>query len=801
MVNQFFSLFIDIWMGLMEKTRLTRWIMHKWFGLSLYVQLMFGSGLLLILVGTSAALWNISQQQQSMIEMTKQQAYAISKIIADSSAESIQLKDVDLLKIQTQKAVYDPSIIGLAFFDPLGQPLGKFSKQNGGETFKVEEGQKQITPPSADAVDFNEQQMQLLVAIENDAGKQGWLKVTVDKLLIQKSLDRLFLDNSIQAWFSILTQFLMIFFLLFLPAINFKRAQKFATRIHNGQGETIQSNGGAKETTELIEALNATSELFAKQQQEILEINEGLEQKVLARTKELEISKQQTEALIEYSPDAMIVCDDEGKIKRINYQTEQLFGYRRLELIDKSIIDLLASEIDHDFLEQVHKISEMTAAERAINNDIHEYIAFTKFEEQIPIAVNFNAIVSETDHLTVVCSIRDITNDKHQQEQLHNALQQARAADKVKTQFLTTMSHEMRTPMNGVLGMAEMLSHTGLTDKQSSYLNTILDTGGSLLTIINDILDFTQLESGNVKLKKNTINIEEMLTATLTLVKSSADEKNLKLVSAIADDISANIQSDASRIRQVLFHFVGNAVKFTEQGSVTVNVSKTMNSGQAFIRFAVVDTGIGISQNQLDNVFKSFTQGDATTTRQHEGTGMGLAICQQITKLMMGQIGVESEEGKGSVFWFEVPYLEAEEGSVKPKPVKSQVTLDETLTGKVLLVEDNPVNQKVAMALLKKMGLSVEVANDGVEGVDKWQSNDYDIVLMDCLMPNMDGFEATRKIREIEQEKGKHTPISALTANALEDDRKRCKDAGMDDFVSKPINPAMLKEVIEKYVN
>jgi CheY-like chemotaxis protein len=363
------------------------------------------------------------------------------------------------------------------------------------------------------------------------------------------------------------------------------------------------------------------------------------------------------------------------------------------------------------------------------------------------------------------------------------------------------MSHEMRTPMNGVLGMASLLSQTGLSDQQSQYLNSILATGGSLLTIINDVLDFSQMEAGQAKQRTHTVNVEDLLKTVDSLLDASVKQKLLTLTCHFEENTPRFIESDAGRIRQVLLHYVGNAIKFTEAGSISMGVARIVTETGDMLRFTVTDTGIGIAHEKLESVFESFTQADATTTRKHEGTGIGLAICKQIAKLMSGAVGVESTVGEGSRFWFDIPCVVSTEAQMTQSAtvlVKPSETI--ALSGRVLLVEDNAINQKVAMAMLKKAGLTVDVAWDGVEGVKKYQEGNYDMIFMDCLMPNMDGFEATRAIRALEQGSGQHIPISALTANALEDDRLRCKAAGMDAFVSKPINPGMLNEVLKKYL-
>lgn len=794
MINRLFAYIIQLFMAIMARTRFSRWIMQRWFALSLYVQLMLGSGLLLIAVGSAAAFWNIAQQEKSLIAISERQVMSLVKVIASASLPALETQAFESWRIMGQAALDEPTIRRLSLETLQQQELIAL----GGKKLALESDWLTSLLQSVYVLQSADQQIQHRVVVNDETGTlRGWLLVDVDYSVLQPALRQLFVDNSLQAWFSIFTQFLMIFFLLFLPALNFKRAVTFAQRNHDGRGETIESNGGAKETSELITALNQASVLFSQQQQEILRINQGLE----ATVEDLAVSKKQTEELIEYAPDVMIVSDADGLILRVNYETEQLFGYHRSELIGQSILMLLHEEVDNDFMAQLHQMSQMTLAERAIHNQIHEYTAVTKFGDVVPIAVNFNAISNAVGLATIVCSIRDVSAEKLAQKALHDALTQAQAADRVKTQFLTTMSHEMRTPMNGVLGMADLLSQTGLSDQQSQYLNIILDTGASLLTIINDILDFSQLEAGNVKVKVTTINLNEMFKTVVALVEASVKQKGLLLSCSIDDGCAHFVESDAGRIRQVLFHYVGNGIKFTETGSVSLGVVKREADGREWLRFTVVDTGIGIAQQDLEHVFKSFTQSDASTTRKHEGTGMGLAICQQIAKLMSGSVGVESDVGVGSRFWFEVPYVASTQAQVVQAPiiaVKAQETA--RVVGRVLLVEDNPVNQKVASALLKKLGLTVDVANDGVEGVKKYQENRYDMIFMDCLMPNMDGFEATRAIRELESVSGAHIPISALTANALEDDRKCCKEAGMDDFISKPINPGMLNEVIKKYL-
>lgn len=382
---------------------------------------------------------------------------------------------------------------------------------------------------------------------------------------------------------------------------------------------------------------------------------------------------------------------------------------------------------------------------------------------------------------------------------LDTARKSAQSAAAAKGRFLSTMSHEIRTPMNGVIGVAELLSHTKLDNTQKQHVDTILTSGELLLTIINDILDIAKLEAGKVDLEHISFNLHRLCDEVLVLLKSNirSNEVELELDYGCIQD--QWFYGDPARIRQVLFNLIGNALKFTEKGLVQLSVTSTKSqSDLCSIHLEVSDTGVGIDEQKLKTLFTPFTQADASVSRTYGGTGLGLAICKNLTNLMSGNIEATSSPGIGSTFTVTLPLLIASKQTAEQAKAKAAAPLQK-FNGHILLAEDTQINQMVAVSMLEKLGLSVSVANNGQEAVKLFQQKPPSLVLMDCGMPVMDGYEATRQIRALEQA-NQHTPILALTADATQENSEWCIESGMDEVLTKPFSLSILSESLAKWL-
>jgi two-component system, sensor histidine kinase and response regulator len=662
-------------------------------------------------------------------------------------------------------------------------------------------------------------------------------------------------------------------------------------------------------------------------------------------------SQGQFEDLFEQSVDALFIHDSLGRIIDCNAEACRSLGYSREELLQLSVEDFATNLVKpkegasrpEGTLWQRVTVSEVGKV-RGVHLGEHRRKDGTTF----PVEVHVGSVIYNGERV-ILASARDVTERTRAEEEMRRARDEAEAASRAKSDFLANMSHEIRTPMNGVIGMTGLLLDTDLSEEQREYAETVRLSGENLLDLINEILDFSKIEAGRMEIESIDFDLRSAVEETVGLLAERAHAKGLELASVIEYEVPIALSGDPGRIRQVLVNLLGNAVKFTEQGEVILRVGLVeVTKNAAVVRFEVKDTGIGIEEEQCASLFRSFSQADASTTRRYGGTGLGLAISKQLVELMGGEIGVESELGVGSTFFFSLPLKKQPEGlrsTPKPltdlsglrvlvvddnetnrkilhhqiiswgmkcdsveggqnalkilrsavergqrydlaildmqmpemdgielaqrikaepaisstrlimlssigkrgnaeearradieayltKPVKQSQLYDALATvmgtpgvvtalqeekqrqlvtsyslkeakarsrARILVAEDNQVNQKVAVKMLERLGYRADVAANGLEAVEALSRIPYSAVLMDVQMPEMDGYEATKEMRQREGSK-RHTPIIAMTANAMQGDRENALDVGMDDYVSKPVKPEELGAVLERWI-
>lgn len=493
-------------------------------------------------------------------------------------------------------------------------------------------------------------------------------------------------------------------------------------------------------------------------------------------------------SVVEDGSDVIFIVDYKGEILYLNASVEETLGYKPKSLIGKNFFDFILPEKLTDF-KKSYQISTKKPFQESVE---FQFLCKDKTYKYL----EFNSInLKKKEKIEgLILDCRDITQRKKDAEELLRA-------QKAKEQFLANISHEIRTPINGIAGMANLLSKSPTPEEQTTYLTAIKSASENLKVIINDILDLASIDSGKLKFEKIGFNVKDLLTSLINAFAFQAREKGLELAFYLEEKTNIILVGDPVRLNQILINLISNALKFTPTGSIRIDCSVEKQTNQRCIaHFRITDTGIGIPEDKLVTIFESFSQADESVTRKYGGTGLGLTIVKQLTELQNGSISVKSEEGKGSVFSVSIPYTIGISSDVaKAGLAQKKKTIQNSLKGlTVLLVEDNDINRLYASSILRTWGCIVEMAENGYVAVVKLKHAQFDIVLMDIQMPIMDGFEATKAIRAGDGGKNQ-IPIIALTANATKKDVEKCLEAGMNDCVSKPFTPEDLFQALVTY--
>jgi len=500
--------------------------------------------------------------------------------------------------------------------------------------------------------------------------------------------------------------------------------------------------------------------------------------------------------LLDTIPALVYFKDSELRYQIVNKAFIEFSGLTRRDVTGKTL-----KEVFHHYLP---KGKYLALEKQVIKNgrffyNVEELVE--RDEKKIWVHTNIAPVRSKEGKIIGLIGVSwDNSSQKNHEQQLRHARDLAEEGVRIKDQFLTNMSHEIRTPLNGIIGMAEILSQTNLQREQTGYLINLLDSAKHLMGLIEDVFEFSAIETGKYKSETDKFSLSRLLNQMKEEFNDEAEKKGIELKIKIDSKLPGLFFGDSSSLRTVLRNLLDNAIKFTHEGHVglTAKPAKPLKKDRLWVRFEIEDTGIGVKDVHINKIFESFLQVDFSTTKNYQGTGLGLAISKRLVEIMKGKIGVQSKEEKGSVFWFVIPL----KVQLPEEEIFDESKITELLKEfRILIVEDNLINQKISKVIFEKIGCKLDVANNGKEGLEKYKVNPYDLILMDIQMPVMDGLEATRKIRQFEKiQDERHTFIVALTANALESDRRKTREAGMDGFIAKPFNPKELLIILHNLI-
>jgi len=573
--------------------------------------------------------------------------------------------------------------------------------------------------------------------------------------------------------------------------------------------EAVWPESGIVETSHLIGNFREMNSALSDNFKKIRRLNETLEERVEERTKALQESEQQLLDAQRVARLGFYMLDITSGVWTSSSIMDEIFGIGEQYQRDVDGWLGIVSPDDREAMRE-YFLSEVVGRKVPFDRQ-YRIVRRIDGHERWVHGLGALRVDEQGNPVTMFGTIQDITERKLVEEALQQAKTAADEASAAKSEFLANMSHEIRTPMNGIIGMSDLLLDSELTEEQHRYAEVVGSCGRSLLAIINDVLDLSKIEARRLELEMTDFDLQSVLDDTLEMLLPLAHDKGLAMNCAMAPEVPRLLRGDPGRLRQIITNLAGNALKFTHQGRVDLEIClEAEEKHHATLRFLVKDTGIGIPGNRLDRIFSSFVQVDGSTTRKYGGTGLGLSISRQLVELMGGAIGVESEESKGSTFWFTVRLalqptsrapLPTDSASVSPIPFRSLAPVSSKRRERILVAEDNPASRMVALAILQKLGYRADVVVNGREAIAALQTIPYDLVLMDCQMPEMDGYEATVLIRSPGSAVLNHeVPIIAVTAHVLGEEQERCRAAGMNDYLAKPVQPELVAAMMEKWL-
>lgn len=740
--------------------------------------------------------WHLAKQQNL------EELQTLSQIIAENSQAALTFQDVDTLNKILSSLAAKPGIIQSSIYSAEGGLVAKYINDQVSDKMVPQNIEPELRENGYRFQGGEHIDVICPVILDNQ---------TIGTVFLQAGMNKLYRD---MAWFAMIMAITMAVGLLFALLLSI-RLQKVIAGPVIQLSKTMEEVSKSKDYRLRIELDNKDElGLLATGLNEMLTViqerDEQLEEKVRERTAELQESEEKYRLLFEMSEDPMwLVVDNEFVIA--NTAATRCLGYSSSDELISLHPSKLSPELQPDGRLSYDKANEMMAIAYSKGYHRFEWNHKRINGEVFPVEVSLTHLPYQQKE-ALFCVWRDITDRKIIEEELTRAKEEAELANQAKSEFLANMSHDIRTPMNGIIGMTQLALDTELTSVQQKYLKNIKISADGLLGLLNDILDFSKIEAGQLVIEKQDFSLSSMLDNIISMMSFAAEEKRLELIlQHDAAGIPAFVKGDELRLRQILMNLIGNSIKFTKKGTVTLKViPENCDDNQVELHFMVTDTGIGIPADKQVSIFSSFSQADSSTTRKFGGTGLGLAISKQLVEKMDGRIWCESSKGQGAQFHFTITLEYGEKQNIRQLSDTSSPTV-KGLT--ILLVEDNEINRDLARMVLEQDNHRIIEAEDGLKGLEILAEQDVDLILMDVQMPIMDGLTASAIIRASENDddlsqfglvlslsekliehcKGKHVPIVAMTANAMEGDKEKCLAAGMNDYLTKPFQPAQVR--------